>query len=180
MCVICFKPAGVPMPDRTEIRAMAAANPHGFGFCTTTGKYFKTTSYRAFVASLAEVSDDEGCVMHFRYATHGSIKRGNCHPFAGGGVFFAHNGILPYPSVNDHTDSEYAFRNVFLPALCRHGLDSDEFAYVCDANRGVSRLAFMQGSRVRLFGDFCRAHGRYYSNMRWRFFEFGAHCSNEQ
>lgn len=40
MCVICVKPVGVPMPALAEIKAMAEANPHGFGFCTSTGKWF--------------------------------------------------------------------------------------------------------------------------------------------
>lgn len=170
MCVICYKPAGVPMPDRTEIQAMACANPHGFGFCTTSGKYYKTTSLKAFTRRLAEVRDGEGCLMHFRLATHGSVRRANCHPFKGGGVFFAHNGILPYPSVNDRTDSEYAFRRVFLPALQKYGIGSTELADVCNAVRGSSRLVFMQGHSVRLLGKFDRLNGCYYSNLRWLYY----------
>lgn len=44
MCVICVKPAGVPMPALAEIKAMAEANPHGFGFCTSTGKFYKSSN----------------------------------------------------------------------------------------------------------------------------------------
>lgn len=40
MCVICVKPAGVPMPALAEIKAMSEANPHGFGFCTQTSRGF--------------------------------------------------------------------------------------------------------------------------------------------
>lgn len=40
MCVICVKPAGVPMPALAEIKAMSKANPHGFGFCTRTSRGF--------------------------------------------------------------------------------------------------------------------------------------------
>lgn len=47
--------------------------------------------------------------MHFRFATHGSVRNRNCHPFRDGDLFFAHNGVLPYPSVGDRTDSEFAF-----------------------------------------------------------------------
>lgn len=109
MCVICVKPAGVPMPALAEIKAMAEANPHGFGFCTSTGKFYKSTDFAIFAERLADVRTDEACVMHFRFATHGSVRNRNCHPFRDGDLFFAHNGVLPYPSVGDRTDSEFAF-----------------------------------------------------------------------
>ena len=68
MCVICVKPAGVPMPALAEIKAMAEANPHGFGFCTSTGKFYKSTDFAIFAERLADVRTDEACVMHFRFA----------------------------------------------------------------------------------------------------------------
>ena len=53
--MICVKPAGVPMPALAEIKAMAEANPHGFGFCTSTGKFYKSTDFAIFAERLADV-----------------------------------------------------------------------------------------------------------------------------
>lgn len=167
MCVICFKPAGAEMPKKTRLKAMATANPHGFGFATSSGKYFRTTDYKVFEKKLKTVTKDEACIMHFRLATHGSIKRTNCHPFASNGVYFAHNGVLPYASVNDRTDSEFAFTTILMPIVARYGLFSEELTNKVAQIIGSSRFAFMQGARVRLFGDWVDFGGCRYSNMRW-------------
>lgn len=170
MCVICVKPAGVPMPALAEIKAMAEANPHGFGFCTSTGKFYKSTDFAIFAERLADVRTDEACVMHFRFATHGSVRNRNCHPFRDGDLFFAHNGVLPYPSVGDRTDSEYAFRNILAPVVREYGLRSPELAAAVDAIIGGSRFAFLRGADVLTFGKWFEMDGCLYSNLTWRYY----------
>lgn len=170
MCVICVKPAGVPMPALAEIKAMAEANPHGFGFCTSTGKFYKSTDFAIFAERLAEVRTDESCVMHFRFATHGSVRNRNCHPFRDGDLFFAHNGVLPYPSVGDRTDSEYAFRNILAPVVREYGLRSPELTAAVDAIIGGSRFAFLRGADVLTFGKWFEMDGCLYSNLTWLYY----------
>lgn len=169
MCVICIKPAGVEMPAKEILDAMAIRNSHGFGFATSSGKNFKTTNYNLFLRELDKVTASEACVIHMRWATHGSVKTNNCHPFydKDTGYWFAHNGVLPIASVNDKTDSEIAFRDMFVPALKRYGIESREFDHVVDDIRGYSKFVFMKGIDIYIYGNYTEIDNCYYSNTYW-------------
>ena len=124
MCVIIVKPAGVKMPSNEIINAAYHANPHGCGLISPS-VFYKGLSYRSFKKHLQKVREDEPCIIHFRLATHGSIKRANCHPFNRGDVWFAHNGILNIQPIGDMTDSETALQKVIYPAIVKYGYGSD-------------------------------------------------------
>lgn len=171
MCVILFKPKGQAMPGIDVLRACFRANPHGVGF-VTPGQFYKTMSYEKFIDKIGQVSDDEPCIIHFRYATHGSIKTANCHPFKGSirghkPIYFAHNGVLSIRPIGDMTDSETAFQTKFLPVAKEYGLRSKELEEVVEKYRGGSRFAFMQGDKVSLFGNFVQREGCYFSNLNF-------------
>ena len=68
------------------------------------------------------------------------------------------------------TDSETAFRDFLAPEIEQHGLDSDELAYTVYGLIGYSKFAFMQGDDVRLFGEFLKRYGVYYSNLRFSYY----------
>lgn len=104
------------------------------------------------------------------------MKQGNCHPFydADTGTWFAHNGVLRVQPYKDSTDSEAAFRKLFVPYIRRYGLNAAETRETImqvRANSG-SKFAFMQGDDVRLFGDFIMRDGLYFSNLRWQWYVF--------
>lgn len=173
MCVIYVKPKGVDMPTNEILKAMYKANHDGCGFCTPT-KSYKGLSFASFMREIKSVEKDEPCIMHFRWATHGSVKRSNCHPFYDyeTGTWFAHNGILNVRPKKDKTDSETAFRELFVPYIKRYGLDSDDTKYTIHqvkANTG-SKFAFLQGDTLRLYGDFQVREGCYYSNLRFMYY----------
>lgn len=166
MCVIVYKPAGVFMPSDRIIEACASANRDGFGFCTPATS-FKSVSFNSFKRQLDKVRYDEPCIIHFRLATHGSIKKANCHPFHLGDVFFAHNGILNVWPMKDKTDSETAFIRYLYPNIEHYGLFSQKTDEVVKNIIGSSKFAFMQGDNVRLFGYFEKMGDCYYSNLRF-------------
>ena len=169
MCVICVKPAGAQMPPKGTLQRCAMCNPHGFGFATKD-KIFKTMSFEALYKELKKISKEEAVVIHFRYATHGSIKRSNCHPFKDEitGVSFAHNGILSITPYQDMTDSETAFRGILAPVIKEYGLWSDELALEVFNIIGGSRFAMIDKfGEVRLFGHFSTHNDCYYSNLNW-------------
>lgn len=166
MCVIIYKPKGAEMPSLTTLIQCSKANPDGFGFATPT-KNFKSMKFTKFVHELSKVEDSEPCIIHFRWATHGSKKVSNCHPFNMGDVWFAHNGILPIEPIDDLTDSETAFRTILYPVLSKTGLKSKKFENVVNNIIGCSRFVFMKGNKVRLFGDWYQYDNCYFSNMRW-------------
>lgn len=166
MCVLIVKPKGVKMPSNSILRQAYKANPHGCGFATQN-KFFKSLDFDLFMTELSKVSDDEDVMIHFRLATHGSIKRSNCHPFKANDVVFAHNGILDIMPIGDMTDSETAFLHIIYPAIQRYGLDSKQTEDAIYSIIGYTRFAIIQGDDVRLYGDYQQIDGVYYSNLRF-------------
>lgn len=167
MCVIIAKPIGIDVPTDDVINACATANPHGFGIVTPT-TFYKGLSLKQFKKHLRKVRKDEPCLMHFRYATHGSVCRANCHPFRRGDVWFMHNGILNITPKGDMTDSETAFQDVIYPEIEAFGYGSDEMYNAVESVRGGSRFAFLSGDRILLNGDFVeRQDGCFYSNLNF-------------
>lgn len=170
MCVIIYKPAGITMPSLTTLLAAQRANPHGYGFATPSDS-FKGLDFDQFYTRLQSVQASEPCIIHFRLATHGSIKRQNCHPFRAGGVSFAHNGVLSIEPVGDRTDSETAFLKYILPAIKRWGWASEQADRVVNSIIGSSKFAMMFRNEVRLFGQYTKMEdGCYYSNTRFTCF----------
>lgn len=165
MCVIIIKPANAAMPSIEELRAAYECNPHGCGFVSET-KFYKSLSFERFLEELSEVREDERCIIHFRLATHGSVRRANCHPFKYNNVYFAHNGILKVDAMDDRTDSETAFRNILMPIIESRGLESPELEYTITQFIGSSKFAFMYEGKIYTFGQFIKHKGRYYSNTR--------------
>lgn len=168
MCVICYIPKGVNTPPYRMLRAMRDANPHGQGFCTPS-MYCRGLSFDRFIEQLRRRNVNEPCILHFRFATHGSIRKGNCHPFNIGDVYFAHNGILSVQPMKDRTDSETAFIRYLYPYIEQYGLHSQEVDTMVYNIIEGSRFAFMQGYDVRLFGRYELMNGCYYSNLRFTY-----------
>lgn len=167
MCVIIYKPAGITMPSLTTLLAAQTANPHGCGFATPSS-FFKGLDFDQFYSRLQSVKTSEHCIIHFRLATHGSIKRTNCHPFRACGVSFAHNGVLTIEPVGDRTDSETAFLKYILPAIKKWGWDSVQVNRIINSLIGGSKFALMFHDDVRLFGQYTlMKDGCYYSNTRF-------------
>lgn len=172
MCVIIVKPAGVKMPSKEVLDAAYHANRDGCGFVSTF-HHKKTLSYATFLRELAKVHQSEACIIHFRLATHGSVRTANCHPFRRGDVFFAHNGILPIQPMGDMTDSETAFERYIYPAIAEYGYDDEMKDYVISNIIGCSKFAMMRlGDReAKMYGSFIeQADGCYYSNLRFKAF----------
>ena len=171
MCVIAYIPKGTKTLPTEIVRAMHRANPHGLGLVTPTDHY-KGLSVETLLKHLKKRDPALPCLMHFRLATHGSIKRANCHPFyeKESDTWFMHNGILDIIPKGDMTDSETAFREILAPEIAGHGLSSDDVRYAVQSIIGGSRFSFMQGDEVRLFGQYERWLGCYFSNLRFCYY----------
>lgn len=166
MCVICVKPKGVKMPSYDMLLAMAQANPDGCGFVSTRHSC-KSLDFDEFYEHLRHVRKDENCIIHFRWATHGSVKLTNCHPFHSNGVYFAHNGILRINPIGDMTDSETAFKTRIMPKVEQYGLNSLEVKREIESIIGGSKFAIMHQNTLNLYGDFKALDGCYYSNFNF-------------
>lgn len=155
------------MPPDEILQAAYNANPHGCGLVSPS-TFYKGLSFCSFKEHLAHVCIDEPCIIHFRLATHGSIKRMNCHPFKCGDIYFAHNGILNIKPSGDKTDSETALQRIIAPAIEAFGWNSPEANTIINRTCGHSKFAMMHNDEVLLFGQYIHAmDGSYYSNNRF-------------
>lgn len=166
MCCLIYKPAGTVMPSYDILKACSIKNPDGFGFVSSK-RFFKSMSFVEFYKELFKVGTDEDCVIHMRYATHGSVCERNCHPFynCSTNSYMAHNGVLCIRPIGDMTDSETAFQRFIVPQIKKHGLFSKQVDNVVDNIIGSSKFAIMQNGNVRLFGHYECIDGVYYSNL---------------
>lgn len=167
MCVICIKPAGQALPPKSELQKMFNQNSDGCGFVSES-RHYKGLDFERFYDQLRRVPVSENCIIHFRWATHGSVSRKNCHPFYDQttDTWFAHNGVLPIEPVGDRTDSEQAFRSILVPALHIYNIYSRGFKRAVETVIGSSRFAFLQHGQLKTFGTFYAHNGCYYSNLR--------------
>ena len=171
MCVIIHKPANAAMPQLRVLEACFMHNRDGIGFCTSSGKIYHTMSFYRFLSELNKVSEKEDVIIHFRWATHGSVCTKNCHPFEDKkhGIFFAHNGVLPIRSTKNRTDSEIFFRERFIPLLDIYSYDNPELWDFVNVERGTSRFIFMRANEVKRLGYWYEFDGCYYSNLNWQY-----------
>lgn len=169
MCILIVKPAGVKLPAPEILFNCHIRNSHGCGYAVPGKRPYKTTDYSRFIEHIGQEDENEPMIIHFRLATHGSIKKSNCHPFFNHftGVSFAHNGILDIEPLGDLTDSETAFKTIFVPAIVRDGgIMGDCLARAVNDTIGTSKFAFMDpDGNVRMCGNFIyNDDGIYYSN----------------
>ena len=167
MCVLCVIKAGHNLPTREDLWAMHKANPHGMGFASKSVSY-RGMNFETFYNRLQFVPKDENIIIHFRFATHGSIGVKNCHPFKKGQMWFAHNGILDVTPRGDMTDSETAFQDILYPIAREYGIGSEELHSTVDEIIGYSKFAFLDGEgNVVTFGNFEEYHDMLCSNLNW-------------
>ena len=174
MCILIIKPKGAKMPPLATLKKCAISNPDGCGIATPKMIY-RSLNFDTFADHALNVADDQPAIIHFRYATHGSIKKENCHPFKdrATGIRYAHNGVLPVEPIADMTDSETAFKQYFMPIIKRYGIYSQELKEVADKLIGSSKIAFLTpDGDLRVFGQFIEYNGCYYSNNTFRVSRF--------
>ncbi len=90
MCIICYKPAGAPLPGFETLERCARRNPHGAGFALARdGRVIVRKGFGRVVDLLEALVDAAGSpeavetlpvILHFRLATHGSVCPANCQP----------------------------------------------------------------------------------------------------
>lgn len=170
MCVLIIKDRGVNVPTKEILTACTEVNPHGFGIGTPNG-VFKTLNAEEFIDAASQLPPEIPAILHCRLATHGSIKKSNCHPFEAQDWIFAHNGIInnikPY---KDLTDSETAFKQIFLPLLTANKGFNNNVKNIIDTLTGFNKFAFLNKitGKITTFGDFVNFDGCLFSNLRWR------------
>jgi glutamine amidotransferase len=156
MCLLIVKPAGVAIARGLLTRA-TRAHPDGFGvaWASHTGCH-ATKGVQVSVdaqASLLAAIVDAPAIVHWRWATHGSVSIDNAHPFAlPNGGWAAHNGVLRGFGAHDRSDTRDFVDTVLSCYLGPAEIESDR-AFLDPIIRG-SKIATIHpdGTIVRL-GD---------------------------
>jgi hypothetical protein len=181
MCIIAIKKAGVQFPDIETVKTMCDSNPDGFALVYHDKKDGRAKAYRTMnvdhflrlYKTILSTHDfrTTNMYLHARIATHGSLKKENCHGFVDREchLSFAHNGILySIPNRGDLTDSETFFRDYFIPVF-RHGGWFEADRLIRDVI-GYSKFVFMDNKgNIRHYGDYIKdADGVLYSNSSYK------------
>lgn len=143
MCTLIARRLGSDwIPTKAELDSVWFSNPHGFGlsYAKDGSLYIKKTLKEKDVSKLiSKVPKGAPLLLHWRFATHGSVKESNCHPWLlfGGEWVGAHNGCLriaPDPK-RDITDSLAFFESL-------DGLDFDAITNRLKTT-GEGKMAFL-------------------------------------
>jgi len=184
MCVILYKPLGVDLPSKETIRGCFEANPDGSGLAFSEGytrpirieKGFMTFEELTSYLNLFDSPKKYRMLLHFRLATHGSVRPKNTHPYPLSRnkedlralsletkAAVAHNGVISFvkPS-NDETDTQRFIRTV----LCDINFDIEEQRSLI-ARATQSRFCIMFPHKTVLIGAFHEFEGCYFSNKSY-------------
>jgi len=178
MCLIVFKPAGIPW-DNTAITHAFDNNPDGAGLMFPKGgkvqieRAFWTTDMLFEYLGENDLTDRD-VVLHFRWATHGKVDITNCHPYPIQAkpstlhslttpLGMAHNGVIPGMDVGGDYSDTLQFITQSLIHLRPHIGQAWFSPFLASATN--SKFAFMAADgAVTLVGEFVEDKGAWYSN----------------
>lgn len=130
MCILSYLPPNTPV-DQDGLFNGGISNPDGHGWAIATGDYIIAGKSLDLAVALEEFVDarerypDGPALFHSRWATHGSVRINNVHPFLVGGshrTVVAHNGVLPksaHPDKGDDRSDTRKFADEILPRQFR-------------------------------------------------------------
>lgn len=129
MCILSLIPRDVELTADIEIDLYNGGtnNPdgHGWAIASDNGLMILGKSLSLDEAldgfTKARAAHSGPALFHSRWATHGSVRVGNCHPFFVGNshkTVLAHNGVLPskaWPGKDDDRSDSALFAEDILP-----------------------------------------------------------------
>ncbi len=127
------------------------ANRDGAGFAVANqGKLTIKKGFFSMDKLAQAIEPHAGCPMliHFRFATHGTVNKFNCHPWSicGGKYAMIHNGVLNIQSTPEKSDSGHFADAVLSPMIER----------MIDTHPGVVKFAVEQmignGNKIAVMG----------------------------
>jgi len=183
MCILVFKPKGINFPTKEVLENCFLMNPDGSGYAwvdrsgishirkgfLTFHDFYESISQNMKKLTKFDVS------LHFRFATHGSVSSGNCHPFPvscrindlkstvidGKFKIMAHNGIIS--SLGNRakkTKSDLSDTMVFSKELRSFGENNRQNKRILESGKFV----IMDRKGSRRYGNFIEEDGIFYSN----------------
>lgn len=173
MCLIIASESGIK-PDAVVMHQAYTDNPHGIGimWCEDNHvKVWKGWKVQKAIKQLGKIPDGAPLVIHFRWATHGTVDTANCHPFeVQKDLYLAHNGVIhDVPLTNPKRSDTWHFAQMLREA----GLTADEVREqgnvkaIGDMVGAGNKLAFLDSQgRVTIVNRGCGVEwqGMWFSN----------------
>ena len=196
MCIIVVKPSGKRLPSKQILSKCFSSNPHGAGFMYNNpqNEYNSDTitiakgfmDFESFYYAITSITADNfynsDLVIHFRYATQGSINSKNCHPFPVSKKIkdlqaiscitttgIAHNGVISFcsiPNKHDLSDTQIFIKDI-LSQVPQDQL-KDNYPY----EKTYSKFTILDKDGFSLIGDFIEDDGIFYSNTSYIPYEY--------
>lgn len=157
MCIIVYVPSEMNLPTKEILEHCWDQNPHNGGFMyirnnrVVIEKWDKKDNFiDAVYARKAELPDTP-IVMHMRFATHGSVRIDNTHPFrVNKRMAFVHNGTIGRLSPDKQKDGDISdtrkFKEHILKRLPHNFLDSFLIRMFLEHYIGYSKIVIMENS----------------------------------
>jgi predicted glutamine amidotransferase len=202
MCLIVCKPIGRDLPGDNELKSWFNTHPDGMGmmFNTPDNKVHilkgamnieEMLTLHTRMVTLIKPADPKNIniVYHFRQATHGSVKPGNCHPFpitkdkdklrateiiTDRGI--VHNGVIwDYGTyshkswsfdIEDDLSDTQSFIIDYLADMGKHIHNKGTRNLI--ATYTDSRFAVLDSQGIDLIGEFIKDKGLYFSNGTYK------------
>lgn len=144
MCVIIYKPADV-MLSLKDLEQAYAHNADGVGIAVRVpGKIHvkkHVWTLAEFMGEWQAVADQE-VLLHFRYATLGTVNAANCHPFVVGPLVVAHNGHIQGYGTKTISDTRQ-WCEKWLAPLVRKRRTAQDIASAIRTNFPLQRFALL-------------------------------------
>jgi hypothetical protein len=197
MCIIAYKPQGIDFDETAIDRITDAwdANPDGAGIMyPSKGRVRIEKGFMTLDALMHRLEsrrwENIPVVVHLRFATHGSIARGNTHPFPvtesysdmrrsnfDTDIGIVHNGVIDLDNIKKGISDTMGFIAQYLAPLARYNVPVEQLADV--ASLTGSKFALMQPSGdTILVGKFHKLGGWYYSNDSYNWMREPATTAN--
>ena len=157
MCIIVYKPKGLPV-DRRTLETCFINNPDGTGFMFPCENrllikkgYFEFDDFWPVWEKCWKIHGDSiPVVFHFRIATAGEIDKTNCHPHRiTHELGFVHNGILSCVKVakGSKISDTIIYRNRYLDSLTGKSLRNVKLFRAIGRHIGAgNKFVFMNGA----------------------------------
>lgn len=187
MCLLIMKPAGKSIPLH-YLRDAWEANPHGAGLAWSDGKTVQIEKGADWtydeIADITAQLEDFPAIVHFRFATHGSLTDKNTHPFRlPGGWTAGHNGVISGVTCKrDESDTRAFLRKHVSPYIVAGRSLSEEplLADLGKAMGGGNKMAFLHDSGAWSLANPESGHwkdGIWYSNHTYVRYQY---CTTER
>lgn len=185
MCILIYVPKNVALPDDEKLYSCFDSNPDGIGISWNNGVqtflkkgFMEIEHFLLYLDQKRDELIDCDVLIHFRYATHGSVNASNCHPFVvsdrigdlkrkryqGKDLILAHNGIIHGKEYTRKTKNDLSDTMIFTKRLHCLGLDNAEIKHILLSGK----FCLMYPDHVDRYGSFIEDDGVFYSNDSYK------------